>query len=264
MQGELTLDGLYEIRQLLTKMAELNRQECSVEHLRDSRRPIQQKQEKPNRTPSIIVVMAMVALYFVVRLALTISGELRAGMRPSVVWGSLFYDIPIVAVLVAAAGGIAMAYFRFKDRGVDEVNRQIEEQNRVNGAYNLQIRAKREENEQKLQAIRQQRQLLVNRYGRHCDNWFPQSYGYMEAVNFFIGQVQNHTTDREKVIDRYLDYKRDQETRQYREDMRNFQRVNIENQSLMISQQDEIIRQQMIGNVINLFTLSQVMWNSYY
>ena len=86
----------------------------------------------------------------------------------------------------------------------------------------------------------------------------------MEAVNFFIGQVQNHTTDREKVIDRYLDYKRDQETRQYREDMRNFQRVNIENQSLMISQQDEIIRQQMIGNVINLFTLSQVMWNSYY
>lgn len=163
---------------------------------------------------------------------------------------------PIIIIAVIIAGGY-IAVIKFmntsKKKAVDENNKKIEEQNKINKLRNMKLF-------NEVATINQERETLYVEITRNLQEWFPKDYCFLNAIDYFINLVENHMADTiQKAVELYLDDMRHRITNQKLDQIRGGMLVMINNQQVMMTKQDEMIRQQIIGNCINSANLANNM-----
>lgn len=175
----------------------------------------------------------------------------------SIVKSILMSDFgPIIIIAVIIAGGyiaVIKVMNTSKKKAVDENNKKIEEQNKINKLRNMNLF-------NEVATINQERETLYVEITRNLQEWFPKDYCFLNAIDYFINLVENHMADTiQKAVELYLDDMRYRITNQKLDQIKGSMLVMINNQQVMMSKQDEMIRQQIIGNCINSANLANNM-----
>lgn len=117
-----------------------------------------------------------------------------------------------------------------------------------------------------IEAFHERKRQISKEFLENLCKWYPKEYAFMEAVEFFIHEldigtattlpeaIKNFREDqyRKNVVENQEKMINNQKT------MINNQIIMINNQKIMISKQNEMIRQQMVGNCIAAATFSEV------
>ncbi|WP_414150218.1 hypothetical protein ACIZ62_12075 [Acetobacterium carbinolicum] len=176
---------------------------------------------------------------------------------PSVVTTIFMSDFgPIILIAVIIAGGyitIIKVMNTSKKKVVNENNIKIVEQNKDNELKNTKLY-------NEVAILNQEREKLYIEITRNLQEWFPKDYCFLNAIDYFINLVENHMADTiQKAVELYLDDMRHRITSQKLDQIKGGMLVMINNQQVMMSKQDEMIRQQIIGNCINSANLANNM-----
>lgn len=95
--------------------------------------------------------------------------------------------------------------------------------------------------DEKINQINNRRRLISQEYMENIIAWYPKDYGYLSAVEFFINLVENHLAETiQECVEQY-------NTHMFREEVKENQK---DTQKIVITAYENIVRQQMIGNMI--------------
>ena len=153
------------------------------------------------------------------------------------------FAIPAAAVIALILGGILSIWNKSQNKHIRKQNQIINDWNQKTIVQNQEVEKQKQILLDEIQKICDKKQLISQEYQKNVLAWFPRDYGYPSAVEYFINKVENHVANTiGEAVQQY-------ETDRYRQ-----QKLNeIKNINKTIKEgQDELIRQQMIGNMINL------------
>lgn len=162
----------------------------------------------------------------------------------------LIIGVPTGAITALLLGGGFVIKHKLDEAAAKKRNRGIQESNQKKQEQNQAIQLRNNELAAEIQHIHNRKLMISQEYMRNIILWYPKDYGYLRAIDFFINQVENHLASNIKeLVEQYQTY-------EFRQSVMGGIRVIINNQQIMISKQDELIRQQMIGNMINMANLA--------
>ena len=160
----------------------------------------------------------------------------------------VFYAV-VVSIMVA---GVLAFQARQDKARVDSYNKKVENDNDQIRLNNQIARSSKPEIMAEVNRIHNQKAFISQAFLKEAQEWFPRDYGYREAVDYFIWLVENHAVDNMKEAVAHIQEKiRHEELMQEQRDIKEYLGVIIHNQNVMIRQNDELVRQQMLGNMIN-------------
>ncbi len=118
------------------------------------------------------------------------------------------------------------------------------------------------ENNQRIQEYIEELHVRKQLISQECVEkilpWFPREYCYHEAINYFIHELEIGTASNlAEAIMNYREYQYRRGVANKLSNMSNMLNVMINNQQVVMSQQEEIVRQQIVGNCINAATLNE-------
>ncbi|MBO5335929.1 MAG: hypothetical protein J6A94_02205 [Lachnospiraceae bacterium] len=170
--------------------------------------------------------------------------------------------LPIVirgSFIAFVISGMVAAIMTIREKMKDARNSQLKNNYENSIKNNQLILQKNAEIDAMIQHIANRRVLISEEYMENIIKWYPKDYGYPSAVNFFINLVENHMANTiQECVEQYNTYI-------YRQQKLENQQKIIDGQNRIISQKDEMIRQQMIGNYIaneNLYANRQTAQNT--
>lgn len=159
---------------------------------------------------------------------------------------------PNIFIIVALFGGY-IAVVKLKKKKANENNIKITEQNKVDDLKNRELFSE-------VENVNIERDMLYVEITRNLQEWFPKDYCYLNAIDYFINLVENHMAETiQKAVELYLNDMRYQITNQKLDQFKGGMQLMINNQQVIISKQDAMLRQQIIGNCINLENLANNM-----
>ena len=160
----------------------------------------------------------------------------------------VFYAI-IVSIVVAGV----LAYQARQDKArVDSYNQKVENDNDRIRANNQIARSTKTEIMEEVNRIHKQKAFISQAFLKEAQEWFPRDYGYRTAVDYFIWLVENHAVDNMKeAVTKIQEQIRHEELMQEQREIKEYLGVIIQNQNVIIHQNEELVRQQMLGNMIN-------------
>ncbi|HEX3022713.1 MAG TPA: hypothetical protein VHP81_10010 [Lachnospiraceae bacterium] len=151
----------------------------------------------------------------------------------------MMISVPRAATQSAILAGVIAVIIYVKNYSRHSNKQKVELLNREHQQENALIRQKNNEMDQQIDQLVQRKQAISNEYTRNCIQWYPKDYGYLSAVDYFINQVDNHLASTMKeAVNNYIKYINDLKEEEFR--------------NTVTSQNDEMIRQQMIGNSIQM------------
>ncbi len=118
-----------------------------------------------------------------------------------------------------------------------KAEQSIAQKNQFRASQNAQIEAHNQATMAAEQAVIDQIQQVRSQYEQEISPWYPSDYCYLEAANFFLSALQNYRADTLKeVVNLYED---------------TLYKNRIEQSQLRMEQsQQELVRQQKIGNIL--------------
>lgn len=137
-----------------------------------------------------------------------------------------------------------------RNANLPNVNREIAQKNMQINAYNQNIRSQIAQTDGKITALRNEVSLFLNKGTFPCDDFYP------AAVEFYIKEVENLRCDTIKeCANAYAAYLSDQENKRAMAQM-------LENQHEQMLLQREQLRQQKIGNILQLGNILATLENT--
>lgn len=163
-------------------------------------------------------------------------------------------------VLTVIAGAVVFSAQRSRNTTIDRENaRRAEEYQKALG-WSEYITRVNGEAQRQIAGIENRRQMISREYITSICPWFPKEYCYFEAVDFFLHELELGTaTTLPEAIKNYREELFRRGVTERLDSLGRKMEVMIDNQRVMIDKQDEIIRQQMLGNAIAAATLVQTM-----
>ena len=139
-------------------------------------------------------------------------------------------QLPLYIILFSIAGAICAVIIVTKNKAVQENNERVQQKNddlhmqyaQHMGYYNY----------------------YQNQLTEVTQGWFPQNYLSCDCIDFFINTLENFRADNVKEI-----------VNLYEQEMHNRRMEAMQNK--MVQQNDELIRQQKLANVYQLFQIGQ-------
>lgn len=299
LEGEELIQGLYEVKNLLIAMENMNEKERQAREQIRQILPVQNVQIKNQQKKEGWIVLLVVAfILMTLFLAVTyapkkVSDSERAyekalvddefswsmqhigdnetypgysgSVEEPMTFGTAYMkSLPkagmVSMVLVVIAGAVIFSIQKSRNIAIDKRNKIRTEQYQAALEQNNQIMAYNQRIQMEIEAINQRRLQISKEYLTNLCKWYPEDYAYMDAVKYFIHQIELGTaTTLPEAIKLYHEQLFRSEVTENQRTMINNQEVMINNQKIMISKQDEMIRQQMLGNVIAAATLMQTM-----
>lgn len=299
LEGEELVHGLYEVKNLLIAMNNINQKELQVREQIRQTIPAQNNQLKKSTKKGgwialLVLAFVLMTLFFAVTYApKMVSDSKRAyekalvddefnwsmqhredgaaypgyngSVEEPVTFGAAYVKtLPragiVALVLVIIAGAVIFFIQKSKNIMIDKENKRRTEQFQAALEQNNRIIANNQKIQVQIEAFNQRRQQISKEYLTNLCRWYHEDYAYMEAVDYFIREIELGTaTTLPEAIKLYREELFRREVIENQKTMIENQRIMINNQEIMISKQDEMIRQQMLGNVIAAATLVQTM-----
>ncbi len=260
------LAGLYEVRRILERVSALESELKRLNGISLSPKKIRQDAGgflfKKTVFRVFLLAMAVVVVLALVNIFMLHKKQTGSIMPDSIktfVAELIYLMIRYAPIAIVPTALAAVHYYKRAKQNWGDYE-QIRRQNAENGNFNMRLRFIRPMVEEKKTACTERLRVLVERYRQHCQLWFPQDYGYLEAVDFFIRAFVNHASSMEAVIADYKQMKRDELENMYRSQMLQNSAMSLQNQSIMIDQQNMLLseaenieRMQMLNLMLNLF-----------
>lgn len=150
----------------------------------------------------------------------------------------------LVLFWTVIAGAIIFTIQRVNNKAIDRNNKLQTQQYQAVMAQNQQILALNQRVQQQIIEVHKRKELISQEYITSICPWFPKEYCYFEAIDYFIHELQIGTaTTLPEAIKNYRQYLFENKVTGKLDQI-------AENQSTMIRNEEEMIRQQMIGNFI--------------
>ncbi len=299
LEGEELVHGLYEVKNLLIAMNNVNQKELQVRGQLRQTLPAHNNQLKKSTKKGgwialLAIAFVLMSLFFsAVYAPRMVADSERAyekalvddefnwsmqhredgaaypgyngSVEEPVTFGAAYVKaLPkagiVALVLVIIAGAVIFSVQKSKNIMIDKENKRRTEQYQAVLAQNNQIIADNQKIQAQIEAFNQRRQAISREYLTNLCNWFHEEYAFMEAVDFFIHELELGTAETlPEAIKNFREAQFRREVIENQKTMIENQKIMIDNQEIMISKQDEMIRQQMLGNVIAAATLVQTM-----
>ena len=283
LEGEELVHGLYEVKNLLIAMNNVNQKELQIRGQLRQTIPAQNNQLKKSTRKGrwltlLVIVFVLMTLFFSAIYAPRMvddskrayekalvddefnwsmqhigDGETYPGYNGSVeepitfgaAYGKALSRSGTVAlVLVIIAGAVIFFVQESKNVMIDKENKRRAEQYQAALAQNNQIIVNNQKIQAEIEAFHERKRQISKEYLTNLCKWFHEEYAFMEAVEFFIHELELGTA---KNLPEAIKNFREA---QFRKEVKENQKIMINNQEIIISNQDEMIRQQMIGNFI--------------
>lgn len=297
LEGEELVHGLYEVKNLLIAMDNVNKKELQVRAQLRQTLPAQNNQlKKSTKKGGWIALLAtafvLMTLFFSAIYAPRMVADSKRAYEKALVddefnwsmqhmedgaaypgyngsveepitfgtaYGKALPRAGIVAlVLVIIAGAVIFSVQKSKNVMIDKENKRRTEQYQAVLAQNNQIIANNQKLQAQIEAFNQRRQAISREYLTNLCKWYHEDYAFMDAVNYFIREIELGTaTTLPEAIKNFREAQFRREVVENQKTMIENQKIMINNQEIMISKQDEMIRQQMLGNIISAATLVQ-------
>lgn len=299
LEGEELVHGLYEVKNLLIAMNNVNQKELQVRGQLRQTLPAQNNQLKKSTKKGgwialLAIAFALMTLFFAAMYAPRMVADSERAYEKALVddefnWsmqhredgaaypgynGSVEEPVTfraayvkalpkagiVALVLVIIAGAVIFSVQKSKNIMIDKENKRRTEQYQAVLAQNNQIIADNQRIQAQIEAFNQRRQAISREYLTNLCKWYHEDYAFMDAVNYFIREIELGTaTTLPEAIKNFREEQFRNKVIENQETMIKNQKTMIDNQEIMISKQDEMIRQQMLGNVIAAATLVQTM-----
>lgn len=299
LEGEELVRGLYEVKNLLIAMDNVNKKELQVRGQLRQTLPVQNNQLKRSTKKGgwialLATAFVLMTLFFSAVYAPRMVADSKRAYEKALVddefnwsmqhmedgaaypgyngsveepitfgtaYGKALPRAGIVAlVLVIIAGAVIFSVQKSKNVMIDKENKRRTERYQAVLAQNNQIIADNQKLQAQIEAFNQRRQAISREYLTNLCKWYHEDYAYMDAVNYFIRAIELGTAATlPEAIKLYHEELFRRKVIENQETMIKNQKTMINNQEIMISKQDEMIRQQMLGNIISAATLVQTM-----
>ncbi|MDI3537012.1 MAG: hypothetical protein PWR12_1210 [Eubacteriaceae bacterium] len=165
-------------------------------------------------------------------------------------FGPMFF---IIAIVVGGGFVFIKQQNTSKKKIIAENNTKIEKQNNENKKKNLRLN-------NEFSVLNREREAIYVEITKNLQAWYPKDYCYLSAIDYFINLVENHMAETiQRAVELYLDDMRYRITNQKLDRIVDGMVVMINNQKIIISNQDRMIQQQIIGNCINAANLANNM-----
>lgn len=289
LEREELVQGLYEVKNLLIAMNNLNAKELQVRGQIRQTIPAQNIQLKQSTKKGgwitlLITAFVVMTLFFALcsapkamseserlyeeavindKFAWRMEGnaqETYPGYRGSVeepiTFGTAYMRaLPKTGitslVLVVIVGAVIFSIQRSHNAAVEKENKKRTKQYQAVLEQNNQIMANNQRVQAEIQAFHERKRQISREYLTDTCRWFHEEYAFMEAVEFFIHELELGTaTTLPEAIKNFREYEFRKQVIENQKTMIDNQKIMINNQEIMISNQEEMIRQQMIGNFI--------------
>ena len=261
LEGQELLDGLYEVKDLLTAMENVNEEEMQLKN--KFGQPVPEEYVRvENRTK--MQRMRPWIIWGGIYLLLVLQNAINHASGPVnfLIW--VLYSIAWNCIPFLAIAVIIFAKQWYKDRDVIKINRLRKKQYQEAVEHNRRIYAHNQKIQQELEVFHERKRQISKEYLTSVCQWYHEDYAFMEAVDFFIHELELGTAT--NLPEAIKNFREDQ----YRKSVLRNQgiaidrlgkmieqnNVIIDNQKILISGQQELIRQQMLGNMIAAAT-----WN---
>lgn len=248
-------EGLVFVRNLLLSMDKLNNEEMVL--CRQFRNPmaLSRPMKEPKRhrliwffsiTGSFLLIVTLIMLR---QYDLISSGYGNAALMDLEEWdfktvllASTLNVIGVwLPVIIVIAGMVAIGIKIYRVC-VKSHNKNVDIDNQRIMMKNEQIMRSNENFSEAIQNIRDRKKRISSIYQENVLTWFPQDYGSLTPVNYFINLVDNHLVSSiQEAVEKY-----EQEV---------YRQKKLHNQQMILNQQEELVRQQMLGNMINTANL---------
>lgn len=168
-------------------------------------------------------------------------------------------SLPMSVIEAAIIGGVVVLANRSK---VVKAKKQMELDKKRIENQNLNVREKNYDIQRRNQAIaaeveniHSRKYMVSQEYQQNVLTWFPRDYGYLSAVDYFINLVENHLVSNiQEAVKEYNTYMHRKKTLENQETMLEYGRE-------MLSKQDRLIKEQMLGNLLNAANLAANIGN---
>lgn len=148
----------------------------------------------------------------------------------------------IVLALVLLGGYTAKVHKENKTgrERIEQINANVIRQNQERVQRNQQLSIE-------IEGIQKKKKLLCLELSKNAQEWFPKDYSYLSAVNYFINLVENHMANTiQEAVKLYLDDIRYRAINGKLAKVSDGIKIMINNQEIMISRQEEMIRQEIL------------------
>lgn len=287
LEGEELIAGLYEVKSLLTAMNNVNERERQVRAQRKNTIPVQNvillPAKKNRMKPLVILFLILLAMYTFSygsnRASISEDAYSAAVTNDKFAWEMQHsedepypgYDGPVdepmgfimacvrslpiagtvSAVFTAVVGAVIFTFRKHKNVSIDRENWRRTQKYRADIEQNNQIIAYNRKIDAEIEEFHARKQHISKEYLSNLGQWFPEEYAFMEAVEYFIRELELGTVSNlPEAIKSFREYK-------FRRKVIDNQQAMIDNQGIMILRQEEMIRQQMLGNFIAASTLNE-------
>lgn len=259
-----TIEKLKYVRSLLGAMDNLNREELNArQNFKKPQKvvgaPIPQKPSKKHGRGWYIAWL-LVAFVVLTLFSAWMGQESARAYNPD---NAFLFVLPMAAaetaLMVAVVGAAIFVFHKIKDSETEKAQKRQMQAHEVSlarsrdiEAYNMRVRAEIED-------LHKRKKLISGEYDTSVCPWFPREYCYMDAVNYFIRELELGTaTTLPEAIKNYREHLFQERVIGALGEMNDRLRIVINNQDVMIRKQEELIRQQMFGNAIACATWDEV------